>query len=226
MSKILSGIGVLVLIGLVIYLGMDFLDSDKTSSITGNVIDSLNAEDSQTEEIYDKFPNAEGVHWTMMPISYNVVGCTQYQENRIVKAFNKIQDETEEVVSFEEYDGEEEFGAGFMIYCHEDFNYNYSESDKSMPESYTLGDSYYEVYDEAPDKILYADINFYGITETTYTGGCVSYPDVELHEILHGFGFEHVNQHNHIMNPFHTYCPSKLNQDIVDELLETYGNKG
>jgi len=171
------------------------------------------------DEIYDEFSHINEPHWTMMPITYKIVNCTDYQENRIIKAFNQIQKETEGIVSFKEYYGDSEYGSDFMIYCYEEYDDSYWDPKET---TYTVSDCYYETWENYPNKILYADINFYGITETTYSGGCTIYPDIELHEILHGFGFEHVNETNHIMNPLHTYCPSKLNEDILNKLIEIY----
>jgi hypothetical protein len=162
----------------------------------------------------DQFSNITELHWTHMPLSYKIINCTDYQKNRIVKAFNQIQKETENVVSFENVQINEDI----TVYC------NKEERPTGYYDYYTSGESYYQVYENYSNRIAHAEINFYGITETTYSSGCTIYPDIEIHEILHAFGFEHTNQSNHIMNPYHTYCPSKLNQDIIDRLITIYGS--
>ncbi len=171
------------------------------------------------EEIYDEFSHIQEPHWTHIPLTYKIVNCTDYQKGRVIKAFNQIQNETENIVSFEEYNGEYELGGDFMIYCHEDYHESYGIWEEI---TYVVADGIYYPYEDYPNKILYSDINFYGITETTYSGGCVSYPDTEIHEILHGFGFDNVNDTKNIMNEIHVNCPYKINQNILDKLIEIY----
>lgn len=48
------------------------------------------------------------------------------------------------------------------------------------------------------------------------------YPVVEIHEILHVFGYNHVNNSNSIMYPYLNDCEQKLDSFFVEHLTELY----
>ncbi|MDO8609127.1 MAG: hypothetical protein Q7R95_01135, partial [bacterium] len=77
-------------------------------------------------------------------------------------------------------------------------------------------------YEFENGRVMNATIIFYNTREGKISSGCGAYPDVEVHEILHTFGFEHVSQKYHIMNPVQTYCPTKINEDVVKKLNRDY----
>lgn len=143
-----------------------------------------------------------------MPITYKITNCTPYEEHRIVKAFYEIEKETDNKIYFKTSSILPEID----IYCYPDFQ-NYQEQNKLNSLGYVTADATMGL----PSKV-----RFFGITENTYSGGCIDFPNVELHEIFHSLGIDHSNQTNNIMNPIASYCPSKINQDILDKLLDKY----
>ncbi len=52
-----------------------------------------------------------------------------------------------------------------------------------------------------------------------------SWPNVELHELMHVFGFEHSQDKNSLMYPYLESCEQKLDEAIVNNLRELYAQK-
>ena len=165
--------------------------------------------------------------WMQMPVSYAIMNCSAYQARRVMDAFSRLENETGTAVLFvsrtvivENNSGaflvQREGAVSIEVLCHVAYG--------AMQEEGLIiaGDSGYAVSSRNPGEIVKAKVNFYGIGPNTYSGGCPTYPDIEMHEILHAFGFQHVEQYNHIMNPTHAYCPSKVNEDVITKLKEMY----
>lgn len=51
------------------------------------------------------------------------------------------------------------------------------------------------------------------------------FPNVELHEIMHVFGFNHTTDKNSLMYPYLESCDQKIDQKIIDELKRLYSEK-
>jgi hypothetical protein len=69
-----------------------------------------------------------------------------------------------------------------------------------------------------------ARIDFYNVISTLEykrSGGCVNYPDLEIHEILHTMGFSHNSSKESIMNPKYVPC-NKIDEYIIEDLINTY----
>ncbi len=163
----------------------------------------------------DQFPNAAGLHWTHMPLTYRIYNCTEYQSNRIVRGFLRIENETNYTVKFKAIQNDSNPDIG--VYCRKDYK-------QSVEPGYlTSGDSAYSVSSANSNLIMKAEINFYGITSSTYSSGCTIYPDIEIHEILHGFGYGHNDSTKSIMYPSHVMCGFKIDDNIISELKKNYG---
>lgn len=48
------------------------------------------------------------------------------------------------------------------------------------------------------------------------------YPNIEIHELLHVFGFDHSQDEDSIMSPYLTSCDQKLDISIINELKRLY----
>lgn len=224
MKQIIKDVAIFVIL-LIIFSFLFSLFSDKSKVPE----QALSAEKKIINASFDKdnFSHANELHWGHMPLSYKIFNCSGYQSRRIIRAFNTLENETNYKVSFiletniTELDetayyiqGSKE--ADIEVICYAEFKV------ANLPGYNTLGEANYLSSPYNSLLIKRAFVNFYGITSTTYTSGCTIYPDVELHEILHGFGFDHVNQTNHIMNPRHVSCQTRLNDDTLQRLLQTY----
>lgn len=50
-------------------------------------------------------------------------------------------------------------------------------------------------------------------------------PNVELHELIHVFGFDHSTDKNSLMNPYLVSCDQKLDSSIITELKRLYSEE-
>jgi len=177
---------------------------------------SSNNYENNEEEIADEFSNVQELHWTHMPITYSfsepnsTIGprdtknyeCPPYQIQRLKDAFNILQNETENKISFEESYNEE---GDISIYCYKL---------KAEGGYYIEGEG---GYNYEGDQILNAEINFYEHLN------CGNWPDVEIHEILHIFGFNHIENKSSIMTPVASRCDrGYIDEGIIQDLINTY----
>jgi len=159
----------------------------------------------------DEFSSATRLHWTHMPLTVNFSNeCTRIILIRNRNAFNEIANETDGLVTFEEVN---DTSADISFICKKEIPT--TNNDMYM----TNGDAQY--FNEG-NEITSAIINYYGVFEGWTPGGCSNFPDVEIHELLHTFGFGHVSGNISIMNAIQDSCPTRIDKDIVEELKSTY----
>ena len=118
-----------------------------------------------------------------------------------------IQNETRGTVNFREINGSLS-GADITVYCNKA---------RALDVFFMkVGDGSYN----ASGSIIYSgELNFY-----THRN-CGTWPDLEIHEILHTFGFQHRDDRNSIMYPQQVRCDlGEIDEDIVDKLVEIYGS--
>jgi len=189
--------------------------------------DRLNKEDG----FYygDDLNPIEKLHWDHMPISFSFedvrelgngenigedigevenvseserVNCQDYQIDRMREAFGVINNETDGFLFFEEV----EDNGDIVINC------NALKAD----DIFII--SGHGVYTSRGYVIEKGELNFY-----THIN-CGSWPDVEIHEILHVFGFNHADDKDSIMNPEQVRCDlGMIDDEIIKELRDIYG---
>jgi hypothetical protein len=180
------------------------------------------SQEKSINQFSDPFNKSDQIHWSHIPITYsleNQKDCGSQEIQRIKRAFEVIKNETDGKVSFIETNTL----GDIQITCHKasveyDWSKN-SEGYRALAES-----TYYLEEDTYPKVISYGTIDFYDTLENRVSSNCKTYPDTEIHEILHLFGFDHVNEKYNIMNPVQIYCPSSINKDIINRLDEIYNN--
>ncbi len=210
MGKITIGLSAILAIIIIIFV----INSNFT-----NIIPENNTSLADKNLNLNSFPNAVGLHWGHMPLIYEIYNCTDYQANRLIRGFAKIENETKGDVSFLRLNNSSQNKeVDIAVLCRKEY--------KSAPEpGYTVsGDSGYLTYVNYPNLIAKAEINFYGISSSTYSAGCTIYPDIEVHEILHGFGYGHNESTKSIMYPSHVMCAFKIDDNIITDLKEKYGS--
>jgi hypothetical protein len=183
---------------LVIALGVVFYFSNQTPRITGEVI-------SDYEEQIDNFKNINELHWGDMPLTYKIENEEECKERQITLtklAFQKIEKEVgSEYVSFKET----QENPDISIYCKP----NKWDKDKG----FSLGDTVYEIDKYNENLITYSEINFYGQGSVCLTG----YPVLEVHEILHSFGFFHNAIVGNIMHKYESKSSMKCKITEIDD---------
>lgn len=136
-------------------------------------------------------------------------GCSQEKIDRIKEAFDILSSETQ-IISFTEKTTFQE--ADIKIFC--------SEIKKEVkPNQFIAGEG-------GPDEFL--NLSLYPLIvsgevllyDTLYKDKC-DYPLVELHELLHVFGFDHINDKNSVLYPYYS-CGQQLDPSIVNELKRLY----
>ncbi len=120
--------------------------------------------------------------------------------------------------------GEEENdpSTDILIQCH--LEAPIGESNEFYHE-YTQADALPQIEE---NLITYAHINFYNVNKLggKYSGGCLAYPSTTIHEVLHTFGFDDLDDYdrNSIMSPLDNGCAVRdIDEDIIIKLKEIYG---
>jgi hypothetical protein len=134
--------------------------------------------------------------------------CSDQKKNRIIEALNIISTKTE-ILKFTETTSE---NADIDIIC--------SDSQKQVkPNQFIAGEG-------GPDEFL--NLSLYPLIvsgevllyDTLYKNKCDT-PLVELHELLHVFGFDHINNKSSVLYPYYS-CNQQLDDLIVSELRRLY----
>ncbi len=195
-----------------------FLNQQK--SITGRVISNPNPEKSITgklienQEQVDEFSNTTKIHWSHMPLTYKFeTNCPEKREIEMRKAFEQLKQDTGFLLWFKET----KTNPDISIYCKE------SQWEKWKDE--TLADALIHLDKSNKNLIIKGEINLYGQqTRLCKTG----YPRLEVHEILHLFGFRDVGDMSSVMFSYqldYQDCKiKKIDKDIEKALKEIYSS--
>ena len=161
--------------------------SDQTNN-QNNIQDNLYDEQTEDQD-NSQYDNENILKWNNFPITYSINNsfiCGDYEINRIRKAFDIIQNETNNTIYFKEVNN----SANILITCVPE----YVDGDSSG--TYVSGEA---EYNSEGNEIIEGSIFFYNMKPGRYTGGCYVFPDVEIHEILHTFAIPHSNNEDSIM---------------------------
>ncbi len=168
-------------------------------------------------------------HWSYMPLTYSFdENCVGSIIDRIYWSFQEIENRTGKVVKFQEGNN----NTDITFICHKESSV---EAINEILEVFTYGLAKTQIYG---NLIISAKIEFWGVSETTRPISCNKYPRLELHEILHTFGFEHISHPYSIMRPYSSDCVArddwvtrdgrtfqpidKIDDEIITKLIEIY----
>ena len=199
----------------------------------------------------DDFYYLDDLHWTHMPITYFIVNeeeCGSYEANKIKKGFDAIENVTEGVVSFKKIDmfADIDITCSFIENCYK-YEVDIREEEGIVYRYETICShkkGIASIKNINGNKILKADIEMIGLAgfaETTgkgssgfYIGSC-GHPTTEIHEILHTFGYGHIDDEDSIMYyqedaigftiQEEGACVGKrkyIDQEITEDLIEKY----
>lgn len=143
-------------------------------------------------------------------ISYSFSDCDQTKEDRILNALQIVTNQTG-VIYFYESDSP----PMIIVYCSE-------QKGEQRNNSFVAGEG-------GPNKVIELDLYPLIIDGKIYlydskTPDKCSYPVVELHELMHVFGFDHLADQSTILYPY-VDCNQRLTSNIVDELKRLYSVK-
>lgn len=163
---------------------------------------------------YDQFSNISELHWDHMPLTYSIdSNCIERLEELMILSMEKINNETSGYVQFQE----ERINPDISFHC-KDSIYDKS-GEYSLADASSTNDPY------NTNIITHVDINIYGQGAICGTG----YPALEVHELLHGFGFNHNPLTKSIMSPYSSgssrSCKiSKMDNAYSSCLMYIYSN--
>lgn len=197
---------ILVLIALVfasyfLYLNWPSGEPEYFSIINKKTLDAeyMNIEYGETKQFY---PNMRFNH---NKISYFIdPSCSSERGERMKEAFLTVQDKT--TISF--YSTLEE-NADILVGCSKE----YKEQEENI---FIAGEG-------GPTKIINTSV-YYVILKgkvLLYKESECSFPVVELHELLHVFGFDHSDNPKNVMYAFSS-CDQEITQDIINTLNSLY----
>ena len=194
---------IILLIFFVIWL---FIPEDSTNiiSIDEDESDFQPSFLEKSKPISNIDPNA--YYWKHTPIHYYFLenySCESSRNNNIKKSFNIIEEKTDKIVTF--YEEKSEYA--IEIKC-------YDEYETEEASAYG-GIEYYE----GDKEILYGFVELYKHDPINFES-CPTYPSIELHEILHTFGFGHIEDRESILNEFDDCI--ELDPEIIDCLKHIY----
>ena len=169
----------------------------------------------EAELMEDEFYSVEKLHWTHMPVTYFIVNeeeCGDYEARKIQKAFDEIKNAANGAVSFKKSDkpADIDIYCTFLEDCYE-YKVDIRKEEGRVYRYETICEhkkGIAQITEVRGYKILKAEIELIGLAgfaETTgqgasgfYIGSC-GHSTTEIHEILHTFGYGHVDDKNSIM---------------------------
>lgn len=142
-------------------------------------------------------------------ISYSFVECDEPRISRMKQAFQIISEETQTVYFYENSFPK------IIIYCSE-------QKGEKRNSTFVAGEG-------GPNKVILLDLYPLIVDGKIYLyqqnkkDSC-EYPIVEMHELMHVFGFDHINKTNEILYPY-VSCEQRITEDIVTELKKLYSER-
>lgn len=215
-------VAVLILVGVLFLISLNLNKSKihvNTIQLNPNNIENIS---NNFYLINDSFAYSNLTHWAHMPLTYNINSNCGARADKIEQAFSEIEKETKGVVDFERYSIGND-GIDIDVSCSQ------KPADEKDAERETLGEALKSVY-SANESIIYnASIVFYPSLES-----CGYFPFLEVHEILHTFGYDHSEDKQSIMYYSTDYCleryenediygKPRIDDEIVKNLIDIYG---
>ena len=166
--------------------------------------------DNLSSEVMQFYPNMKFNHNS---ISYSIgLDCSEEKKNNMIEAFNELQNKIE-IISF------------YPVSSNPDIEVSCSESTKhSIQKDYFIageGGAKEIIQTGRYNVITQGVILLYGEKK----GIECNWPNVELHELLHVFGFDHSSDENSLMFQYLQSCSQKFDESIINNLKELYSKE-
>jgi len=183
--------------------------------LEGSVNVGINSNDKELPLLAVKqfYPNTKFNHKT---ITYNIdINCDKFKEDRILEAFNIVSEKVPGI-SFKK-----------MLSGSVDIEVSCSDvrEEKIDEDHFIAGEGgAKEIIQTGKYNVITNGVIFLYESENSKTAKC-NYPDVELHELMHVFGFEHSEDKNSLMYPYLETCDQILDESIIKELNRLYSEE-
>ena len=197
----------IIAVGYLVY--MDLPGSPENVNLE---LDNLSVvENESVSDVYQFYPNMKFNH---NDISYRIEdGCEIIKKERMISAFNELSKQVN-IISFHEVSEEP------------DIEVSCTKKEKSF---------------ENKDYFIAGEGGAKEIVQTgaynVITGGVIllyesqkksikcDYPNVEMHELMHVFGFNHSTNKNNLMYPYLESCNQVLDDSLIKELKRLYSQE-
>jgi len=197
---------VLILIFL-LYILWQYFPSEPVPS-TANLPDVSFDTVNLSSDVLQFYPNMKFNH---NEISYNIEeACSENKKARMKEAFNILHEEVESI-RFYETAGEPDI----RVIC-------------SQTAEATTGKRFFIAGEGGAEQIIQTakyNVITKGIVllyDNPHNAIQCEWPNVELHELMHVFGFQHSEDKNSLMYPYLQSCSQKLDESIINNLNELY----
>jgi hypothetical protein len=155
-----------------------------------------------------------GMKFNHNSISYNIdSACTDEKTDRMIEAFNELENKIE-VLAF------------YSVSENPDIEVSCSDIEKhSIDEDYFIageGGAKEIIQTERYNVITQGVILLHSNPKRSRE---CEWPNIELHELLHVFGFDHSADENSLMYPYLESCEQKLDEAIISDLNKLYSKE-
>jgi len=151
----------------------------------------------------------ENMRFDTNNISYSFAECNKKSQDKMKQAFQIVSNDTGNIYFYESQ------SAKIIIYCSQ-------QKGEQRNTTFVAGEG-------GPNKVILLDLYPLIVDGKIYLykqeneENC-EYPVVELHELMHVFGFDHINKTNEILYPY-VNCEQRITPDIINELKSLYAEK-
>lgn len=214
-GKILYIIVFIILIGLII--GMSYylyLNIPRNPEKLDVIVEKTEFENLEPviSEVIQFYSNMKFNH---NQISYKIEeGCESKKEEKMINAFSELSNKVEELSFFPTSTNPD-----IEISCTQDAKPGINEKHFVAGEGGAK-----EIIQTGRFNVITEGIILLYENNKIKTIDC-DYPNVELHELLHVFGFDHVNDKKSLMYPFIESCNQRLDLSLIEKLKQLYSQE-
>jgi hypothetical protein len=200
---------IIFLLGLLIYIGWNYIIPSTPVNLYPNFT-SFNPENSNVSDVKQFYPNMKFNH---NDLSYSIdSSCEDTKKENVLEALDYIHSKVFSI-NFHEVTS----GADIEVVCYE-LNREVGKDHFVAGEGGAKEIIQTGRYNVINDGV----ISLYKNSRNSIT---CDWPNVELHELMHVFGFDHSNNKNSLMYPFLESCSQELDDVIVKELNRLYSEE-
>ncbi len=212
LNIIFYGIIILVIIGLIVFLGYYIYLNAPRDAQQLEVITNPNFEEPIISNVNQFYPNMKFNHNN---IGYFIDGsCDENKKERMIQAFKELNKEVP-LLTFVPLTRSPDI----EISCDE------NKGKKIDEKHFVAGEGgAKEIIQTDRYNIITEGVILLYDNSKLRVKTC-DYPNVELHELLHVFGFDHSEDKGNIMYPFIESCNQILDQSIIDQLNQLYSEE-
>ena len=190
-----------------LYLNIPGNPENLNFSISKPIIITKNQTFAEVSQFY---PNMKFNHNS---ISYEIdSACSNKKRQRMISAFNDLASKVN-IISFHEVFGDSDIEVSCSADKKESINKDYFIAGEGGAKEIVQTGRYNVITNGT--VLLYKETN---------TQDC-DWANVELHELIHVFGFGHSNNSNSLMYPYIEDCNQKLDDSIIKELIRLYSEE-